>query len=200
MNESDRFARAIAAFDDYHGKDPNIETADGHVYPKELLYARRMTDRLARFNPNASEAAQLAARCQHIGRWEMPRETYPMNKKGYLQWRNEEKIRHARLAEKILSDCGYDPVTISNVKLILLKKELHTNAETQLVEDVACVVFIEHYLEDFAAKHDDDKVIDILRKTLKKMSIAAKASIDGLPLDARVDSLVKRAIEEAPTN
>jgi hypothetical protein len=193
MNETDRFTRAIAAFDEYHTRDPNTETADGRVYAKELLYALRMTDRLARFSQTASEAAKLAARCQHIGRWELPRDAYPMDKKGYLQWRNEEKMRHASLAEKLLSDCGYDPETISKVKVILLKKELHTNAETQLIEDVACLVFIEHYLGEFAAKHDDDKVIDILRKTLRKMSAAAQTSVTEMLLDPRIQLLVQRA-------
>ena len=116
MEGTDRFTKAIAAFDEYHGKDPNIEPDGGAMVPAELLYARRMTDRLAHFAAAASESARLAARCQHIGRWEIPREKYPMDKKGYLQWRNEEKIRHSHIAGKILSDCGYDEVTIARLK------------------------------------------------------------------------------------
>src|SRR5687768_5686717 len=139
MQPSDRFDKAIAAIDAYHKKDPNTESEDGHVYPKELLYARRMTERLLRFAPDADEAVKLAARCQHIGRWEIPRERYPMDRKGYLQWRNEEKIRHAQMAEKILAECGYDPQTIEKVKTLLLKKELYTNPSTQMLEDVVCL-------------------------------------------------------------
>ena len=188
-----QFSRAIADFDAYHRKDPNTETVNGQVYPKELLYATRMTDRLARFAPDADEAIRLAARCQHIGRWEIPRDKYPMDRKGYLQWRNEEKINHARVAEKILADCGYDPVTIQRVKELLLKKELNTNTDTQLLEDVVCLVFIEFYLEDFAAKHDDGKVIVILRKTLKKMSARGKQAVNDLDLSQKIRSLIEEA-------
>lgn len=192
MSSPDRFAKAIAAFDAYHQTDPNTESRDGKVFPKELLYAIRMTDGLARFAPQAEEYVKLAARCQHIGRWEIPREKYPMNKKGYLQWRNEEKIHHARIAESILLDCGYDPETIERVKFLLLKKELYTNAGTQLLEDVVCLVFVEYYLEDFAAKHDDDKVVDILRKTVKKMTPAAIQEVGNLKLPDRIRPLIAR--------
>src|SRR4249920_2345282 len=107
MNISaDRFTRAIADFDAYNSNDPNQEDHQGKAFPKEILYAQRMTEWLARFAPDANESVQLAARCQHIGRWEIPRSSYPMNKKGYLQWRNEAKSHHAKLAEAILTTCG----------------------------------------------------------------------------------------------
>ena len=193
--QTDRFTKAIAAFDAYHERDPNTETEDGKLYPRELLYARRMTSQLERFAPDANEAVKLAARCQHIGRWEIPREKYPMEKKGYLQWRNEEKFHHAAIAEKILRECGYEDDTIGQVKSLLLKKELFTNAETQLIEDVVCLVFIQYYLDEFTAKHDDEKVVDILRKTLRKMSRAGKEAVDTLQLSAKTNSLIKRAVE-----
>ena len=193
--QTDRFTKAIAAFDAYHERDPNTETEDGKLYPRELLYARRMTSQLERFAPDATEAVKLAARCQHIGRWEIPREKYPMEKKGYLQWRNEEKFHHAAIAEKILREGGYEDDTIEKVKSLLLKKELFTNAETQLIEDVVCLVFIQYYLDEFTAKHDDEKVVDILRKTLRKMSRAGKEAVDTLQLSAKTNSLIKRAVE-----
>jgi len=193
--QTDRFTKAIAGFDAYHERDPNTETEDGKLYPRELLYALRMTGQLEKFAPDATEAVKLAARCQHIGRWEIPREKYPMEKKGYLQWRNEEKFHHAAIAERILHDCGYEADTIEKVKALLLKKELFTNAETQLLEDVVCLVFIQYYLDEFTAKHDDDKVVDILRKTLRKMSRAGKEAIDTLHLSAKTRSLIKRAVE-----
>jgi hypothetical protein len=194
MPASDRFSNALAAFDAYHQQDPNTETENGKVFPKELLYSRRMTDRLSRFAPDADEAVKLAVCSQHIGRWEIPREKYPMDRKGYLQWRNEEKIHHSRIAEKILSDCGYDPDTIGKVKMLLLKKELFTNADTQLLEDVVCLVFIEHYLLDFAAKHDDEKVVDILRKTLKKMSAKGKQAVNDLQIPEKIQPLIQKAV------
>jgi len=188
------FEMAIAAFDSYHRKDPNTENDNGQIIQKELLYARRMSDRLARFSPHADESVKLAARCQHIGRWEIPREKYPMDRKGYLQWRNEEKVHHARIAEKILTDCGYGEEMIGKVRRLLLKKELFTNADTQLLEDVVCLVFVEFYLEEFASRHDDEKIIDILRKSLKKMSASGKEAVNNLSLSDKIRSLIKRAI------
>ena len=192
--QTERFSKAIAAFDAYHRKDPNTDTHDGQVYPKELLYTQRMTERLATFAPEASEAVQLAARCQHIGRWEIARGKYSMDKKGYLQWRNDEKFHHAEIAGKILSECGYETEIIDKVKALLLKKELFTNAETQLLEDVVCLVFCEYYLEPFTAKHDDEKVVDILRKTLRKMSAHGKEVAAALPLSPKIRSLIERAV------
>jgi hypothetical protein len=194
MTPSDRFAKAIAAFDAYHLNDPNQEKVNGQVFPKELLYARRMTEKLAGFAPDADDSIKLAARCQHIGRWEIPRSNYPMNKKGYLQWRNEEKSHHAKIAEDILATCTYDQETIDRVKFLLLKKELYTHPETQLLEDVVCLVFIEYYLEDFAAKHEDEKVVDILRKTIRKMTPTGVKSAGQILVSARMKSLIGRAL------
>lgn len=198
MIPSDRFAKAMAAFDDYNLHDPNKEESNGRVFPKELLYAQRMTEKLGGFAPDAGEYVKLAARSQHIGRWEIPRSNYPMNKKGYLQWRNEEKTHHAKIAEDILTACRYDQETIDRVKFLLLKKELHTNPHTQLLEDVVCLVFIEYYLEEFAAKHDDEKVIDILRKTIRKMTPKGVQSAGQIPLSERMKSLISRAVPVPP--
>ena len=194
LSSPDRFRLATASFDAYHEKDPNMDSENGEVFPKELLYAKRLTDRLMQYAPDADEPVKLAARCQHIGRWEIPRDKYPMDKKGYLQWRNEEKIHHARIAERILSDCGYDAEAIAKVKMLLLKKELFTNADTQLLEDVVCLVFVEFYLEEFTAKHDDEKVIDILRKTMKKMSARGKEQVNSLNVSPKIRSLIERAV------
>lgn len=168
--QDEKFTKAIEAFDAYNRKDPNLEMDDGQSYPKELLYAMRMTDRLNTFAPASPDYLQLAVRCQHIGRWEIPRSQYPMDRRGYLKWRNELKQHHATIAEGILRDCGYDTNTIDVVKFLLLKKQLHVNPDTQLLEDVVCLVFLEHYLDDFASRHEEAKVISILQKTLKKMS------------------------------
>jgi hypothetical protein len=192
--DPDRFRKAIEAFDAYHRLDPNTEKAEGgELVARELLYARRMTDRLVKFAPDASETVKLAARCQHIGRWEIPRERYPMDKKGYLLWRNQEKFHHAEIAGRILADCGYEKHTIEGVNALLLKKELFTNAETQLLEDVICLVFIEYYLEDFRAKHEEEKVIDILQKTMRKMSAAGKQAVETLNISPETRSLLQRA-------
>ncbi len=192
-NSADKFEQAIAAFDSYNGNDPHHEECEGKKFPKEILYAQRMTERLTHFEPNASEAVRLAARCQHIGRWEISRSNYPMDKKGYLQWRNAEKLHHAKIAERILAECGYEAETIEHVKTLVLKKELATNAQTQLLEDVVCLVFIEHYLEEFAARHETGKVIDIIQKTIKKMTPKAIAAVDQLQVSYKTKSLLQQA-------
>jgi hypothetical protein len=193
MSLNERLETAFTTFDAYNANDPHTEIVGGVSYPKELLYGQRMTEWLNKFAPGAPEYLQLAARCQHIGRWEIPRSSYPMDKKGYLQWRNAEKFHHAKIADQILSSCRYDLETIEKVKFLLLKKELQTNADTQLLEDVICLVFVQYYLEDFAALHDDAKVIDILKKTLKKMSDRAIAEAVKIPVSAKVGGLIAQA-------
>jgi hypothetical protein len=193
---TEQLKRAFAAFDVYNANDPNQESFAGTPHPKELLYAQRMTERLAAYAPDVPEYLQLATRCQHIGRWEIPRKSYPMDRKGYLQWRNQLKFHHARIAEGILKDCGYDANTIEIVKFLLLKRELQQNPDTQLLEDVVCLVFIEYYLEDFAAQHEEEKVIDIIRKTMKKMTARAIQYTGELPMSERVKALIGKAASE----
>ena len=190
---SSQFEEAIARFDTYNAKDPNFEHSQDGSLPKELIYARRMTEKLNQFAPESPEYLRLAARCQHIGRWEIPRQSYPMDRKGYLQWRNTLKVHHSDIASKILADCGYETEVIDKVKFLLLKKELRSNPDTQTLEDVICLVFIEHYLEDFAAKHEDEKVIEILQKTMKKMSQRATEQVGKIPLSERLKILIQQA-------
>lgn len=194
MQEEVKFKSAMDAFDQYNSKDPNKEIANGHAIPKELLYAQRMSNRLLKYEPNSSEILQLAARSQHIGRWEIARSSYPMDKKGYFQWRNKLKEYHVSIAEPILKNCGYDELTIEKLKVLLLKKDLANNADTQTLEDIVCLVFLEYYAEEFTAKHDDEKVIDILRKTIKKMSARAIQSVAELPLSDKIKSLIHAAV------
>lgn len=195
MPLNEKLERAFATFDAYNANDPNREVFEGTSHPKELLYALRMTEKLNHFAPDAPEYLQLAARAQHVGRWEIPRDAYPMDKKGYLQWRNAEKFHHAEVAQQVLSSCRYDQELIDKVKFLLLKKELKTNADTQILEDVVCLVFIEFYLEEFAAKHDDDKVVDILRKTLKKMSPRAIDEALKVPVSPKIEALIAEAAQ-----
>ncbi len=162
--------QAFTKFDAYNTTDPNTEEFEGKTWPKEVLYAERMTKKLNDYAPNAPEYMQLAVRCQHIGRWEIARDTYPMDRAGYLMWRSQLKLHHAKIAGPILQECGYDEEIISKVKALLLKKNLNQNPDTQLIEDIICLVFVEFYLDDFIKKHSEEKMIDILKKTLKKIS------------------------------
>jgi hypothetical protein len=168
-----RYQAAIAAFDKANTEDPNKETANGREYPKELLYAQRMTEMQERYAPEASEAVKLAVRAQHIQRWKSPRSNYPMDRQGYLQWRTGLYKFHAETAGNLMKQAGYDDEMIERVKTIVGKKALKVNPETQLMEDVVDLVFIEHYMIGFATSHpeyDEAKWIEIIKKTWQKMS------------------------------
>lgn len=175
MNQN-LYQAAIAAFDQANAEDPNKEIFDGKEYPKELLYAQRMSEMQERFAPQASEAVKLACRAQHIQRWKSPRSDYPMDKKGYMLWRTNLYKFHAETAGALMRQVGYDDEMIARVQTIVGKKELKTNAETQMMEDVVDLVFIEHYMLAFAMQHpeyDEAKWILIIKKTWDKMSASA---------------------------
>ena len=169
-------AAAIAKLDAFNAEDPNRLTVDGQPVAKELHYARRMSVWLDKIAPGASDALKLAARAQHIGRWTSPRSDYPMDKAGYYKWRRALYVFHADTASKLLTEAGIEAATIARVGELLRKENIKTDAEMQTLEDVVCLVFLENFYTDFSRKHDDNKVIDILRKTWKKMSPAGHAA------------------------
>ena len=152
---------AIIRIDDFNKQDPNLEKWEDKEYPKELLYSMRMTKCLRQFAPDASDSLKIAVRAQHIGRWKIPRTKYEADRKGYLLWRNDLKEMHAHIASEILEDVGYDQLTIQNVTNLIQKKELKKNQETQTLEDVICLVFLQYYLADFADTKDEEKIIEI---------------------------------------
>jgi hypothetical protein len=191
-----RFDEAIARFDTANREDPNQEVFQGQKYPKELLYAQRMTQWLERLAPSASETLRLAARCQHLCRWMIPRSQYPPGRDGYMQWRKTQANFHAERAGAILREVGYDGATIGRVQALLRKERLKLDPETQLLEDVIGLVFLENYFAEFAKQHDEPKLLTILRKTWAKMSPRGRqAALDlDLPPAARV--LVEKAQEQ----
>ena len=163
--------------------------------PAELLYAERMTRTLAAIAPDASDALRLAARAQHLARFRVPRSSQPDGRAGYLKWRTEQQRAHAALAKEILERAGYDEATTARVHALVVKKSLATDPEAQQLEDCACLVFLEHYLEPFARNEKDDDVIAILQKTwTRKMSESARARALRLPLTPRAADLVARAL------
>ena len=194
MFDQDKFEKAIHLFDEANRQDPNLEYWQEQAIPKELLYAQRMTRRLQLFAPNASEALCLAVRCQHICRWEIPRSAYPMNRKGYNQWRSKLRVFHAEKAGEILESVGYDLETIERVKFLVLKKQLKRDPETQTLEDVICLVFLEFYFDAFSEKYEKEKLIDILQKTWKKMSTAGQEAALKLPLSDNATKLIELAL------
>lgn len=189
-----RLSNTLAAFDAVNQEDPHHEIVGGKPVPKEWIYAQRMTQRLHQFCQSPSEALQLAARSQHICRWKIPRSEYPMDKQGYKKWRMDLAKLHGDIAGEIMAAQGYDDAMISRVKDLLLKRSLKRDEEVQLLEDVVCLVFIEYYLEDFASKHDEEKLIDIIRKTWNKMSSQGHEAALKLPLSDAMLALVGKAL------
>jgi hypothetical protein len=164
------FQNASAWIDAENSQDPNSEIYQSNTYPKELLYSNRMYERLMGFYPNASEAVQIAAKAQHICRWKMPRESYPIDRVGYLKWREDLKKFHAKTTAEILEKATYSQEFIDRVSFLIEKKLLKKDEETQLLEDVICLVFLEYYLDPFVQKHDTEKLKNIILKTWNKMS------------------------------
>lgn len=165
--------KAIELIDAANSEDPNMETSEGKELPKELLYSQRMTDMQERYAPDADDVMKLALRAQHIQRWKSPRSDYPMDRKGYHLWRTNLYKFHADTAAALLEQAGYDEADRERLKLAVGKKSLKSNPDTQLLEDVTALVFIEHYMLEFAGKHpeySEEKWIDIIKKTWRKMS------------------------------
>ncbi|UJH92325.1 DUF4202 domain-containing protein [Antarcticibacterium sp. 1MA-6-2] len=190
----DKFEKAISLIDNYNAEDPNTIVDEGKIYPVELLYSERMSQKLLEFRPDASDELQIAARAQHICRWKYPRDSYPMDRKGYLQWREDLKKMHADLTAEILKEAYYEDKFIKRVSFLIKKKLIKKDEESQTLEDVICLVFLQFYFEEFAEKHEDEKVISIIRKTWQKMSAEGHNAALKLPLSERAGKLVKRAL------
>lgn len=174
MSQQALFDKAIKLYDAANSEDPNQQTdAEGKAWPKELLYSHRMAEMQQRYIPAADDAVKLAIRAQHIQRWKSPRSDYPMDRIGYLKWRTDLYKFHANTAGELLAQAGYDKDFIERVKMAVGKKSLKSNPDTQQMEDVVDLVFIEHYMQAFVDKHpdyDEAKWIDIVQKTWAKMS------------------------------
>lgn len=197
--QSSTFEKAIALIDAANSEDPNKVAADGKDWPKELLYSQRMSDMLQRFVPAADDAVKLAIRAQHVQRWKSPREAYPMDRIGYLQWRKDLYKIQAETAAGLLQQAGYGEEVIGRVRESVAKKKIKENPDTQVLEDVTDLVFIEHYMQAFVDKHpeyDEDKWLDIVRKTWKKMSVEAQqfALAGNITLPEPLIPLIQKAV------
>lgn len=184
------YETACEAIDRANSDDPRREEG----VPREVVYSRRMVDWVRRLAPAASEELLLAARAQHVRRWTVPRETYPAGRAGYLRWREDLKKFHAAKAADILAAAGYGPASVEKVRAILLRKNLAADPEGQTLEDAACLVFLEREFAPFAAKTDEARVLDILRKTWGKMSPAARELAKALPYAPREAGLLAKAL------
>jgi hypothetical protein len=192
--DSERFARAIRRFDEENSRDPNREVVEGVPQPRELLYARRLTDWLLKLCPDPPEELQLAARCQHICRWMIPRDRYERTKAGYLRWRNELKKFHAEKAGEILREVGYDNEMVARVQALNLKKDFPKTESSRALEDALCLVFLQYQFGDLAAKSTEEQMINALRKSWAKMTEAARAEALKLNYAPRELALLEKAL------
>jgi Domain of unknown function (DUF4202) len=186
-----RLAQVIAAIDAANARDPGTIEVDGAREPAELVYGRRMSETLARMAPAASEHLRIAARGQHVERFTSPRASYPEGRVGYLKWRNDLKQFHARRLAEMMAAAGYGTDDIGRVGALVRKERLKSDAEVQMLEDVVCVVFLEHYLGDFLKKTDPDKLAGILAKTWSKMSPLGHDEARRLALPPGVPALLE---------
>lgn len=188
--------KAIERFDAENGRDPNVEITGGSSQPRELRYARWLTEWVLKLAPDASENLRLAARCQHICRWAIPRENYPMTRAGYLLWRNDLKQFHARKSEEILREVGCDEDTIAKVRDLNLKKNFPRDPESRVLEDALCLVFLEHQFAALARKTSEEKMLNAVKKTWAKMTESARQRALALPLGPDDKRLIEKALAE----
>jgi hypothetical protein len=191
-----KFDAALRRFDEENSRDPNMIVVGGISRPRELVYAQWLTDWVLKLAPQASEELRLAARCQHLCRWQVPRDSYPMTRPGYLQWREGLKKFHAEKAGEILKEVGYGPEVIARVQSLNLKKNFPHDPEGRVIEDALCLVFLEHQLAELASKTAEDKVINALQKSWKKMTPEARAVAQTIAYAPREREFVRRALGE----
>jgi len=196
------YIRARELIDAANSADPNQVNADGRDWPKELLYSERMSDMLDRFQPEADEVMKLAIRAQHIERWKSSRQDYPEGRIGYLQWRKDLYKIQASRAAQLLGEAGYNEQDADRAWQAVAKKNIKGNPDTQLLEDVTDLVFMEHYMLEFVGKHpeyDEAKWIEIIQKTWRKMSAEAQnfALSGAVQLPESLTPLIEKAVAEA---
>lgn len=188
------FHAATELIDAENAQDPNSEIYQSKTYPKELLYSNRMFEKLMQFKPDASEAVQIASKAQHICRWKIARDSYPMDRVGYLKWREDLKKFHSKTTAGLLEKVGYNGDFIARVSFLIEKKLLKKDEETQLLEDVICLVFLDYYLDPFVHKHDREKMKNIILKTWNKMSDKGHAEALKINYSATNLALIKEAL------
>lgn len=191
---SERLAHILADIDEVNSQDPNTTTIEGRAVANELLYGQRMSETLAQFQPEASELLQIAIRAQHIERWILARSDFPEGRSGYKKWRSQLALHHATRTGELMRARAYAEEEIERVKYLLLKRGLKRDEETQCLEDVACLVFLHWYFADFASKHSEEKLINILQLTWEKMSEQGHAAALELNLSEELTILVKKAL------
>ncbi|WP_179412240.1 DUF4202 domain-containing protein [Mucilaginibacter sp. E4BP6] len=195
-----KLAQAFKAFDNYNQKDPHLFTWGDLSYPQEYFLALKLYDWVLKLDPDADEELLLASRSQHIGRWKIPRETYPDGREAYLKWRKDLALFHAEKASSIMKEVGYGDEQIARVKQIILKQKLKVDADVQTIENALCLVFLEFQYEDFYPKHSPEKVVNILRKSLLKMDSHGHQFALGLNFSEQGLAYINEALKNIQQN
>lgn len=193
-----RFARVIARIDQLNSQDPTQEVVGGFSHPRELLYATRLSAWVMRLNPQASEALQIAARGQHVCRWTIPRSRYEMNRCGYLRWRETLKAFHAETVAQLMQEVGYAQEMIQRVRLIMSKRRLQDDADTQTLEDALCLIFLETQFADLKKKTPEEKMREVVRKTWAKMSAQGRTTALALDLSEEDRAFITQSVVGSP--
>ena len=175
-----QYEEAVRRMDAANAGDPRLVEWGGESLPYELFYSHRVVEWVERVCPGASEALRLAARSQHICRWESPRSDYPMDRAGYLKWRADLKQFHARKSGEILAAAGYGVEVVERVRALNLKQGLGRDEEVQVLEDALCLVTLQFQLADLMRKTEREKLVSVLQKTWRKMSESGRAAALGL--------------------
>jgi hypothetical protein len=190
----DKLQLAFYLFDEYNKKSPEHIVFEGQQFPLEYFYALKLFDWVKKLDPQADENLLLASRCQHIGRWEIPRKSHPEGRVGYLKWRSDLSKFHATKAGELMEKAGYDQMAQNRVREIILKQKLKTNPDVQTIENALCLVFLELQFDELISKLTEEKMIDILRKTWNKMSDPGRAMALGLKYSEAGKRLVSAAL------
>jgi hypothetical protein len=194
MHDESILKQAFERFDAANAEDPNQLTIGNTEQPKELVFAKRLTEAVLALNPDASEPLRLASRCQHICRWNVPRNTQPMGRAGYLKWRAGLKKFHAETSAEILRDVGYPEATVERVQALNQKQNLKTDPDCQTLEDALCLVFLTHQFDDLIAHTDEEKMLRIVQKTWAKMSVRGQKAAAQLDFSELAAEVLKKAL------
>jgi hypothetical protein len=194
---SERYEAVVRLIDAANAADPNRTSAGEGERPAALVYGERMSERLQSFLPEASEHLRIAVRAQHLERWTLPRSAYPMDRPGYLGWRNEQKRRHAARVAELMAQAGYPESDRSRVASLVRKEGLKRDTEAQALEDVACLVFLEHYLAEFAGGRPPEQLVDIVAKTWRKISETGRKAALRLQLPDDIGAVIREGVAKA---
>ncbi len=188
---------AFKLFDGYNSQDPRSFTWNAISYPQEYFFAVQLHEWVLKLNPDAGEELLLASRSQHIGRWEIPRDSYADGREPYLKWRKDLALHHAAVTARLMQEAGYNARQVERVSQIILKKRIKIDADVQTMENGLCLVFLEFQYEEFRKKyeHDPEKIINILRKSLLKMDAHGHSFALKLSYTNKGFGLIKQALE-----